>query len=145
VDRWLALLAARRRGQGRLCVVYAGTAMTIDFLGAGGVHEGGFIIPGRRLMESALFAGTGRVRDGESGWPLVPGTNTAAAVSGGASLCMVGALREALRSAGAPAPSLVVSGGDGPALVEAAGLEAMLVPDLVFEGMEIAARARNPV
>ncbi|MEE4277483.1 MAG: type III pantothenate kinase [Halieaceae bacterium] len=144
VDRWLALLAARRRHDGRLCVVDAGTALTIDFLSAEGVHEGGFIIAGRRLLESALFQGTGRVREGEPGWPLSPGRNTAAAVSGGASLCMVGALREALRQAGDPAPALIVTGGDGPALVEAAALPALQFTDLVFEGMEVAMGARIP-
>ena len=45
VDRWLAMLGARRRFSGRLCVIDAGSALTIDLVSATGLHEGGYIIP----------------------------------------------------------------------------------------------------
>ena len=143
VDRWLTLLAARHQFPGRLCIVDAGTAMTIDLLSAEGVHEGGYIIAGRELMQTALFSGTARVRAAEPGWPAVPGTSTAGAVSGGATLALVGALHEALRRAGDPAPRLLATGGDGAALISAAGLAATHLEDLVFEGREIARKARG--
>ncbi|MEM6774539.1 MAG: type III pantothenate kinase [Pseudomonadota bacterium] len=142
VDRWLTLLAARRRFSGRVCVVDAGTALTIDLLGADGVHEGGYIIAGRELMQAALFAGTARVRGADPGWSVAPGTSTASAVNGGATLALAGALREALRRAGDPEPRLLVTGGDGAALVDVAGFAAERADDLVFEGLEIARFAR---
>jgi type III pantothenate kinase len=142
VDRWLALIAVRQRCRERACVVDAGTALTIDLIAADGAHEGGYILPGRALLETSLLTGTGRVRDAQPGrWSLAPGRSTAEAVTGGASLALAGAVREALERAGAPAPRVFFSGGDGPALLEAAGCEGDLVPDLVFEGLRVAMTA----
>jgi len=138
VDRWLALLAARRRVDGRVCVVDAGTALTIDLLAADGRHEGGYIIPGRKLLEQSLLAGTGRVRDADwDTWSLAPGTDTGSAVSGGAALALAGAVREAMRQARAPRPALIFSGGNGQRLLELLDVEGIVVPDLVFEGLEL--------
>ena len=44
VDRWLAMLAARQRCDQRLCVIDAGSALTIDVVAADGRHEGGYIL-----------------------------------------------------------------------------------------------------
>jgi type III pantothenate kinase len=147
VDRWLALLAARARCSERVCVVDAGTALTIDWLAADGRHEGGYIIPGPALMEAALFAGTGRVRASDAGdWTPAPGTSTAAAVGSGINLALAGALREALRRDGRigdtpdAAPALLVTGGYGREILKVLGLRADYAPDLVFEGLEIAIR-----
>lgn len=138
VDRWLALLAAHRRIDGRVCVVDAGTALTIDLLAADGRHEGGYIIAGRDLLEQALLSGTGRVRDADRLlWSLEPGRDTGAAVSSGAALALAGAVREALRQAGSPRPALVFCGGAGEQLQQLLELEGSAVPDLVFEGLEL--------
>ncbi len=58
VDRWLAMLGARERERGKLCVIDAGSALTIDIVSAAGQHEGGYIIPGAALMERALLLDT---------------------------------------------------------------------------------------
>ena len=42
-DRWAALIAARAHQRGAVCVVDAGTAVTIDALDAHGVFRGGAI------------------------------------------------------------------------------------------------------
>jgi len=142
VDRWLALLAARQRVAGRVCVVDAGTALTIDLLAADGRHEGGYIIPGRGLLEDALLSGTGRVRDAQRElWSLDPGQGTGAAVSSGAALALVGAVREALRYAGSPSPVLIFCGGAGGQLFQLLNVAGIVVPDLVFEGLEVALSA----
>ena len=52
VDRWLALIAARQLAPGWACVIDAGTALTIDALDAAGLHLGGLIIPGSRMIEA---------------------------------------------------------------------------------------------
>lgn len=139
VDRWLALLAARRRVDGRVCVVDAGTALTIDLLGADGRHEGGYIIPGRDLLETSLLAGTGRVRDMvRERWSLDPGCSTAEAVSSGAALVLASTVREALRLAGPPSPVVLFTGGDADRLCGLLDGCGAVVSDLVFEGLAIA-------
>lgn len=54
VDRFLALLSALDAGG--VLLVGVGTALTIDLLGAEGLHRGGRIAPSPRLMREALHA-----------------------------------------------------------------------------------------
>ena len=55
VDRWLAMLAAHNLCEGPICVIDAGTAITLDLLAADGKHLGGYIFPGAELMCRALI------------------------------------------------------------------------------------------
>ena len=48
VDRWLAMLAAHARNEGALCVIDAGTAVTVDLVAAEGVPEGADLLQPRR-------------------------------------------------------------------------------------------------
>ncbi len=140
VDRWLAMLGGRARCSARLCVVDAGSALTIDIVAASGQHEGGYIIPGPGLMEQALLADTGRVRFAEEvGYALAPGTSTATAVRHGVALAQVGALALALDRAGPEQPRLIFCGGGGEVLRRLLDRGGDYAPDLVFEGLEIMA------
>lgn len=140
VDRWLAMLGARERVAGRLCVVDAGSALTLDVVAADGRHEGGYIIPGSALMERALLLDTGRVRFAEdAGYSLAPGTSTAEAVRHGISVAQVGALRTVLAEVGDLNP--VFCGGGAEPLMALSGVDGLLAPDLVFEGLEVMAAA----
>lgn len=143
VDRWLAMLGARERVAGRLCVVDAGSALTLDIVAADGRHEGGYIIPGRRLMERALLFDTGRVRFAEdAGYSLEPGTSTAEAVRHGITAAQVGALRTVLAAGdGSGEMFPVFCGGGAESLMSLAGVDGLLAPDLVFEGLELMAAA----
>ncbi len=137
VDRWLAMLAARARFPGALCVVDVGSATTIDLIADDGVHEGGYIIPGPRLMERALLLDTDRVRfDDEIGYSLTPGRSTAEAVRHGIALAQIGAITAvddlSLRT-------LVITGGGATALSALLATEHSQVLDLVFEGLELMA------
>lgn len=58
VDRWLALLAARRHHASPVCIADCGTAITLDLLDEHGRHLGGMISPGLELMRKSLSAGT---------------------------------------------------------------------------------------
>ncbi len=138
VDRWLAMLAGRQRAGGRVCVVDAGSALTIDLVDADGAHEGGYIIPGPALMERALLLDTDRVRfDEDVGYALDPGRSTAEAVRHGIACAQVGALLSVLqRHCAEDTPALYFCGGGGEALMELANCGGELVPDLVFEGLE---------
>lgn len=140
VDRWLAMLGAWQRAPGPLCVVDAGSALTIDLVAAGGGHSGGYIIPGLALMERALLRDTDRVRfDEDEGYGLSPGRSTAAAVRHGIAVAQAGAVRLVLEQLGAERPALVFSGGAGEVLMGLVGVGGEYVPDLVFEGLAVMA------
>ena len=57
-DRWAAMIAASRGWQGNLCVIDAGTALTLDLLLADGQHLGGYILPGLGMMQQSLLEST---------------------------------------------------------------------------------------
>lgn len=138
VDRWLAMLAARQRTSRRVCVVDAGSALTVDLVAADGGHEGGYIIPGTALMERALFADTDRVRDSApASTSLAPGRSTAEAVSHGLLLAQAGAVRLAMSVAEAQGdrPELFLCGGGSPQLGKVLDLAYDAAPNLVFEGL----------
>lgn len=147
VDRWLAMLAAWHGLRERVCVVDAGSALTIDIVAASGQHEGGYILPGATLMQQSLLRDTRRVRFDEAiVASLEPGASTAEAVCHGAMLAQCGAVRLALNRAvadGSARPRLVVAGGDGKRLVEQLDEVAEFRHDLVFEGLALAAIARS--
>lgn len=141
VDRWLAMIGARMRCPDRLCLVDAGSALTIDLVAASGKHEGGYIIPGPALMERALLLDTDRVRFDENvDYSLRPGASTAEAVRHGTALAQAGAVALALRQAGNPEPALFFCGGAGKTLQQLLGHGGDYAPDLVFEGLEVMAR-----
>jgi type III pantothenate kinase len=137
VDRWLAMLGARGRESGRLCVIDAGSALTIDIVRATGQHEGGYIIPGPALMERALLLDTDRVRfEEEVEYALSPGSSTAEAVRHGIALAQVGAVSHALDQADSKAMALLYCGGAGEKLMQLVDRDGEWQPDLVFKGLE---------
>ena len=148
VDRWLAMVAARHRHAGRLCVVDAGSALTIDFVDSEGRHEGGFIIPGAALMRRALFQDTDRVRfDASVDAELAPGCSTAEAVNNGLLLAQAGAVRLALATAeaGGDTPRVFFCGGGAASLERAMDCTVARVPDLVFEGLVLQATEQKVI
>jgi type III pantothenate kinase len=139
VDRWLAMLAAWQRLHAAVCVVDAGSALTIDLVDSSGQHSGGYIIPGSFLMERALLLDTGRVRFAEQvEYGLAPGVSTAQAVRHGIALAQVGAVGLAIDRADQPM-QLVFTGGGAQQLRDLLGRDGELVPELVFDGLEIMA------
>lgn len=138
VDRWLAMLAAHQLSSTGVCVVDAGSALTIDFVTADGQHTGGFIIPGQRLMERALVSDTAKVRFDSIAEPgLSPGCSTAEAVAHGILLAQCGAIELALRQAPFDADDAVtyICGGGAGAIAPRLSVRAVRRPDLVFEGL----------
>lgn len=146
-DRWLAMLAAFNRWRTALCVVDAGTAVTIDLVAADGGHQGGVIIPGAVLMRDALLGSTGRIRDAAVGngetaiadtafW----GRDTESCIRQGVLLAGAGLVERCMRtfrqSAGID-PVLVLTGGDAASLQAALPVAAELCPTLVFEGLAL--------
>lgn len=144
VDRWLAMIAGVRLAAGPVCVVDAGSALTIDFVDAGGRHRGGYILPGMAMMERALVGDTARVRFGDAARDrLEPGTSTAEAVFNGLQLAQVGAVATALERFGGDY-ELVFCGGNGAELQRLLGHGGSFVSELVLDGLEQLALASEP-
>ncbi len=138
VDRWLAMLSAWHRTQDAVCIVDAGSALTIDIVSLDGKHVGGYIIPGLDSMERALLTDTDRVRFSDAPRDsLVPGCRTEEAVYNGLLLSQAGAVALALdRYAGSA--RVLFTGGNGALLMDALRMSGELVEDLVFEGLYLA-------
>ena len=135
VDRWLAMLAAHADNEGALCVIDAGTAVTVDLVSAEGVHEGGYILPGADLMRRALSDETGRIDVNALEAPaIVPGTNTQACVTAGSWRAVVGAVESTM--AEYPGHRPLLTGGSAGTLRDF-GLVATHNPDLVMEGLRL--------
>lgn len=140
-DRWLAMIAAYNRIQDACVIVDAGTALTIDVVNATGRHEGGYILPGRRMMTGSLEANTAiRLRHIDSD-SVDLGNDTDAAVLHGALASQVALVEWVLgRLSGANrAPRVILSGGDAEALL--AGMAtpgAEIIPSLVLDGLAYA-------
>ncbi len=136
IDRWLAVVAAYQRYLGPVLVVDAGSAITIDLIGPQGVHLGGYISPGLRLMREALWQGTAKVQVDrvESLNMLVPGTCTQNAVNRGCLLAVVATIEKLASQYPA---SIVITGGDATVVAEALSLTSDHVPDLVLDGLAV--------
>lgn len=147
VDRWLAMLAAWHSEQSPVLVIDAGSAITADFVDSSGAHLGGYITPGRGLMESALRASTSRVKfaDLKTALPVQPGAGTDACVAGGLLQSSLGFVRECCAQAETLLGAnyqLLVAGGDADLIAEAFPA-ARLAPELVLEGLQLAFQQRH--
>lgn len=143
VDRWLAMIAARRLVDGPVAVVSAGTAVTFDAIDAGGRHLGGLILPGDRLMIEAVARNTSQIPvvaeagAAEPGLDLL-GRSTDVAVSHGARLALAAAVDRALATVAEALGRkviLLVTGGNANALAAWLASEARVRADLVLAGL----------
>lgn len=96
-DRWAAVIAARALSNTNTLIINAGTATTIDLLGANGVHYGGWILPGLSLMQASLQTHTAQLplaerHDQQSEF----GLNTNDAIINGCDAAQIGAIIHAL-------------------------------------------------
>jgi type III pantothenate kinase len=134
IDRWLAIAAAYNQYNEPLLVIDAGSAITMDIIGPGGQHVGGYIAPGLTLMHDALWKNTSDVRVVGSGseelW--LPGKNTQQAVNRG---CLLAAV-STVESLAAQFPvRIVITGGDAKILIQAMSLSANNHANLVLDGL----------
>lgn len=132
VDRWLGLIGAARDCDA-LCVVGCGTAITIDVL-KGSNHKGGYILPGLRLMQDALLAGTQRVRfDDSAPYSLALGNNTGAAVRNATAASIVALVERVVRDEEIGA--LVLTGGDAQVLAPLLSVACEVDTGLLLKGL----------
>lgn len=150
VDRWLAIVAAYHQLPERLLVVDAGSAITLDLVSPVGQHQGGYIIPGLRLMNEALQKGTEAidVKSNDASDLLNPGEDSQQAVNKG---CLMAAVAAVEKLASQHPIRVVVTGGDAEVLINGLSLASDRVdkehikpkytiinyPDLVLDGLSI--------
>jgi type III pantothenate kinase len=138
VDRWLAALAGFHLSQGAVCVVDAGTALTIDVVTTDGQHLGGLIAPGLALMARSLTQGTAQLQI-DTVQPVTQIANhTAAAISLGCREAVAGLLVQFAARVGrelADRPIWWVTGGEAATLLELSDLPLRHAPDLVLQGL----------
>lgn len=137
-DRWAALLGARARVAGAVCVIDCGTAVTVDALDSKGQFRGGVILPGVSLQRAALQRGTQGVRAAPGQAEGCLARSTDAAVNSGILYGLAGAIEriaeEQVRALGAPATRFI-TGGDVPLLRPLLRMDTVHAPDLVLEGV----------
>jgi type III pantothenate kinase len=146
-DRWAAMLGARKLCGGQaICLVDAGTAMTVDFIDAAGSHRGGYIVPGPSLAVDSLLRGTRGIATRAGRAPGLPATRRGpgwpratlpAIEQGSLESCVAMAVRclAAARREMGPRTLLVITGGAAPAMRPLLPARTRHVPDLVLRGL----------
>jgi type III pantothenate kinase len=146
VDRWAAIVAAHHGINRRVCVIDCGTAITLDVVDAGGIHQGGLIAPGIEMMRRALekeTAAIGPVSHGAGEVPSLLAKDTADGVNSGV-MHMAAALIDrvigdlALDSGGTLAT--VITGGDAAKIQQLLRHRPRYDCNLVLKGVAILAR-----
>lgn len=144
VDRWLAMLAARRISDSSCCVIDCGSAITVDAVRGDGVHRGGYIVPGLRLMRRALLGDTKQIKmdsrraESATRW----GTSTDQAVNFGICRMAVGLIESVVDelNVGERQCNVYLTGGDAGVIhsMLRSDLDTVIVPELVLDGLAIA-------
>jgi type III pantothenate kinase len=137
-DRWAAIIGAYTRFGGPLCVMDAGTAITVDAVDGQGQHQGGLIAPGPQTMRRALAdatAGLGNLGEGELA--LLAKDTRSAIWSGGwhTAAGFLDRMHTLIAKELGPKTQFLLTGGDGPRLNQLLPGKFMLVPDLVLLGL----------
>jgi type III pantothenate kinase len=140
VDRWLAMLAAHTQTPDtRKIVIDCGTAMTVDVIDHAGQHQGGYIVPGLRLMKESLAVNTADLNKVEQPAQVTAlGIMTSDCINHGV-LAMAVALINDI-SARHFGSMVYLTGGDAPALLAHIneGDSVIHIPDLVLDGLTVA-------
>ncbi|WP_257254483.1 MULTISPECIES: type III pantothenate kinase [unclassified Endozoicomonas] len=140
VDRWLAMLAAHAHPlDDTKVVVSCGTAITVDVIDGQGDHQGGFIVPGIRLMKKALAVNTANLDNIEHPAEATAlGTVTSECINHGVLAMAVSLINETCLKW--PGARLFLTGGDA-SLLQAyikEEIEQVLIEELVLDGLSIA-------
>jgi len=137
-DRWAALLAARARQHGAVCVVDCGSAVTVDALDDQGVFRGGVILPGLAMQRAALQQGTAGIGASSASGVSCLSRNTGDAVAAGTRIGLAGAIDRIIecqvRALG-QVPAVLITGGDANELHPLLQHPSIPVPELVLEGL----------
>lgn len=144
VDRWVALIGAHHACPGPVCVADFGTAITVDALNSEGVHLGGVIAPGLRLMHRSLVSGTHDLPLAGEAFQESLACETAAAIASGTRQAAAGLAERCYRETAAKSgcePRLLLTGGDAPTIAPLLEMPFESRPELVLEGLLVIAES----
>ena len=143
IDRWVAMIGAYSEFRCGLCIVDAGTAVTIDVVDRSGRHIGGQILPGLNLMARALRSDASDIpRSGQapknagSGMEMFA-SSTERAISNGVFNAVCGAIERSVRAmrAAGQRPKIVLTGGDASRILKQLDGKVLHRPNLVLQGL----------
>jgi type III pantothenate kinase len=152
VDRFVALVGAHALFEAEpLCVVGAGTALTIDLIGSDGRHRGGVIVPAPALMVDALLTRTHgirrRARGGGLGGAGFYARSTRDGIVRGSRYAAAALVDRSVEEASEVVgrrPLVVLTGGGAGELRTLVRSPSIGVPDLVLRGLAVLAREALP-
>lgn len=144
VDRCLAMVAAYKKYPDGVLVIDAGSALTADYVRAGGKHLGGYILPGFNLLKQSLLSGTAEVNvHNESEFDLSPGASTEECVDHGRYFLCASLLNGLIEQASAmDIRHVLITGGDGQLLCSLLVREIEYSRDLVLDGLSLVVASR---
>ena len=140
IDRWLALIAAHHIYPGFTCVVDCGTAITIDVLNVDGLHRGGVIVPGLRLMQQALATNTADLGFNRQAHQIALAQHTDAGIANGVLAAAVGAIETICQQLDGEF-QLLMTGGDADVIASALSIPSTIDVELVLKGLSIYCQA----
>ena len=147
VDRWLAMLAAYDKSNGSCVVIDSGTAFTLDVINEEGLHLGGFILPGLRLMRESLVSQTGiRLENHDLKPTLELGNSTQDAVFNGGVASLVALAEKEIegQTEKGLTPNVFITGGDASFLANLLTYPKLRIEeDLVLDGLSLGCRGMS--
>ena len=151
IDRWLSILAARTTASGPLVIANAGVAFAVDLIDATGLHRGGCVVPGERVMREALHAQTSGIAAAalldDASTEGAFGVNTAGAVQQGARLALAALIdwaASALEAASGATAGIFVTGVAATDVAPLVTRAAKVVPHLALQGLALLAAEAAP-
>ena len=147
-DRWAALIAAHQEWQGNLCVIDAGTALTLDLIQTDGRHLGGYILPGLGMMQHCLLEGTEIPISTDSvilANDSQVGDNTISCIANGALQAACGLVERTIMQFEQQCNDkiqCILTGGDSQRLADNLTMPCVIEPNLVLRGVGIIACSR---
>lgn len=147
-DRWAAMVAAHQQWEGNLCVIDAGTALTLDLLQQDGQHLGGYILPGLKMMQHCLLVGTEIPVSIDSvilASTSKVGDNTISCVANGAVQAACGLIERTMvqfEQEKKETIQCILTGGDSQYLADNLAISCVIEPDLVLRGVGYIVRSR---
>lgn len=147
VDRWLGLVALITDYGYPALLVDAGSAMTLDYVDAGCVYQGGWIVPGIGKSRQCLCQQTSLiVSDSILSNSLGIAKNTTAGITAGLLAAAVGTIAQfEWQIDKQKEVCKVITGGEGPLLLKHLNSDWQYDPDLVLKGLALYAQANKLV
>ena len=148
-DRWVAMIAAHQEWQGNLCVIDAGTALTLDLVQKDGRHLGGYILPGLGMMQHCLVEGSEIPISTDSvilASNTQVGDSTIRCISNGALQAACGLIERTILQFEQQCEETVqciLTGGDSQNLGDNLTIPCVIEPNLVLRGLGHIARNRT--